>query len=300
MTQIGRAQISDVSSAANISFVEWGAVWAGGALAAAISFVLLAFGTAIGLSFVSPWSDAWASTKLIASMAIFWTMAQQIGSAMVGGYVAGRMRSRWGEASDDEVEFRDGLHGGLVWAVGVIITGTLLLTAAGLVAKGGAELAGRTAVIATPLDNTVDRLLRPVGPAVKSTVAAGATSSPPALSPSFGEIRAGVVRTFANGLAHGSLDDQDRAYLATTVGEQTGLAQTDAEKRVNDVFAEADAAAKDAANKVRRASILTGFVSAASLLVALGAAWWAGQRGGHHRDNSIPARFVTSNPRRVA
>lgn len=300
MAQIGRAQISDVSSAANISFVEWGAVWAGGALAAAISFVLLAFGTAIGLSFVSPWSDAWASTKVIASMAIFWTMAQQIGSAMVGGYVAGRMRSRWGEASDDEVEFRDGLHGGLVWAVGVIITGTLLLSAAGLIARGGAELAGRTAVLSTPLENSVDTLLRPVGQPVKSTVAAGATNSPPTFVPSFGEIRAGVIRIVAKGLAHGSLDDQDRAYLAMTVSAQTGLAQTDAEKRVNDVFAEADTAAKEAANKVRRASILTGFVSAASLLIALGAAWWAGQRGGHHRDNSIPARFVTSAPRRGA
>ena len=89
--------------AADTSYVEWGAVWAGGALAAALSFVLLAFGTAIGLSFVSPWPDASMPIWLITSVAIFWTMAQQIGAAMAGGYVAGRMRSRWGEASEDEL-----------------------------------------------------------------------------------------------------------------------------------------------------------------------------------------------------
>jgi CHAT domain len=38
---------------------------------------------------------------------------------MAGGYVAGRMRLRWHEAGD-ETEFRDGLHGGLVWAVAVL------------------------------------------------------------------------------------------------------------------------------------------------------------------------------------
>jgi hypothetical protein len=42
-----------------------------------------------------------------------WALAQQIGSLMAGGYVAGCMRSRWHEAGDER-EFRDGLHGGLV------------------------------------------------------------------------------------------------------------------------------------------------------------------------------------------
>ena len=46
-----------VSASPGTSFVEWGAVFAGGAMAAAISFVLLTFGAAIGLSFVSPWAD---------------------------------------------------------------------------------------------------------------------------------------------------------------------------------------------------------------------------------------------------
>jgi arylsulfatase A-like enzyme len=57
-------------------------------------------------------------------------------------------------------------------------------------------------------------------------------------------------------------------------------------------------AAREAADKARRAGVLTGFVTAASLILSLGAAWWAGLRGGHHRDNSIPARFVFGDQRR--
>jgi hypothetical protein len=58
-------------------------------LAAALSFVLLTFGTAIGLSATSPWP---LSAKVITSLAVFWVISQQIGSLMAGGYVAGRIR----------------------------------------------------------------------------------------------------------------------------------------------------------------------------------------------------------------
>jgi len=120
MTQVG-VPIASKVDADDLSDVEWGAVFAGGILAAALSFVLLTFGIAIGLSATSPWPNSGMSTKVIASLAVFWMMAQQIGSVMVGAYVAGRMRSRWHETGH-EVEFRDGLHGALVWAVGVLIS----------------------------------------------------------------------------------------------------------------------------------------------------------------------------------
>src|ERR1700704_4792296 len=144
MTEIGTPM---ASRTAGLSFVEWGAVLAGAVLAAAISFVLLTFGTAIGLSATSPWPNSGASAKVIASIAVFWAMAQQIGAFMAGGYVAGRMRSRWHEAGH-EAEFRDGLHGGLVWAVGVVIGAALFLSTAGSVAKTGAEVAGGAAAMA--------------------------------------------------------------------------------------------------------------------------------------------------------
>ena len=112
---------------------------AGAVLAAALSFVFLTFGAAIGLSTTSPWADSGVSVKTLATIAVFFAMVQQIGSFMAGGYVAGRMRSRWGETNKDEVEFRDGLHGGLVWAVGVAIGAALFVSTAGSALKTGAD-----------------------------------------------------------------------------------------------------------------------------------------------------------------
>lgn len=281
------------------SFVEWGAVLAGGAMAAALSFVLLTFGAAIGLSFVSPWANVGASTKVIASLAIFWTMAQQIGAAMVGGYVAGRMRSRWDQITEHEVEFRDGLHGGLVWAVSIIISAALLLSAAGAIARTGAAAAGRvasaTAANSDPFAYQADVLLRTPG-SRPAAATSGASQSVPTTQNA--DQRAEVIRIMAKSVAAEGLSEPDRSYLAALVAQRTGLSQGDAEKRVNDAYVAASRDAMEAADKARHAAILTGFVTAAGLIVALGAAWWAAQRGGHHRDNAVPARFFTPPPRR--
>src|SRR6478735_2255621 len=139
--------VASRTETAGLSFVEWGAVLAGAVLAAAISFVLLTFGAAIGLSATSPWPNSGVSAKVIASIAVFWAMAQEIGAFMAGGYVAGRMRSRWHETGH-EADFRDGLHGGLVWAVGVVIGAALFLSTAGSAAKTGVEAAGSAAAVA--------------------------------------------------------------------------------------------------------------------------------------------------------
>src|SRR6185295_12263765 len=100
MTQVGPTAVTPRAAAPiGMSFVEWGPIVAGAITAAALSFVFLTFGSAIGLSAASPWPDSGMSTKMVASLAVFWAMAQQIGAFMVGGYIAGRMRSRWAESS---------------------------------------------------------------------------------------------------------------------------------------------------------------------------------------------------------
>src|SRR5215813_14296240 len=143
MTQVG-APMKSRTHTFGVSYMEWGAVFAGAILAAALSFVLLTFGTAIGLSATSPWPNSGLSAKVIASLAVFWLMAQQIGSVMVGAYVAGRMRSRWHETGH-EAEFRDGLHGALVWAVGVLISAVLVFATAAAVTKMAVDVAGKAA-----------------------------------------------------------------------------------------------------------------------------------------------------------
>lgn len=298
MTNVGSAPIIPVASGSTHghSYVEWGAVLAGAFLAAAISFVLLTFGAAIGLSATSPWPNSGASVKVIASLAVFWAMAQQIGAFMAGGYVAGRMRSRWHESTEHEVEFRDGLHGGLVWAVGVVVGAALFLSTAGSVAQKGVEVGGQaTAAVASssdPMDMVLDTMVRPASGQASSAPAPGsAAAATPAgarrIPQNGDDARAEMSRILASSVANGSMKEQNRTYLAQLVSQRAGIPQAEAEKRVN----EALTAARDAADKARRAAVLTGFVTAASLILALGAAWWASIRGGHHRDNSIPARF---------
>lgn len=315
MTHVGSAPVSPaaVATPAGTSFVEWGAVFAGAVLAAALSFVFLTFGTAIGLSATSPWPNSGLSAKVLASLAIFWTMAQQIGAFMAGGYVAGRMRSRWGETTAHEVDFRDGLHGGLVWAVGVTIGALLFFASAGATAKVGAEAAGQVAATASAnqsIESVVDAMLRPMtvaqaaAPTPPGPAGATATGNTPAQARAAGApastvtdgTRAEIARLIASSVASGSMTDQNRAYLAQLLSQRTGLSPAEADKRVADAITQA----REAADKARRAGMLAGFVTAASLIVSFGAAWWAAVRGGNHRDNSIPARFEFGHRRRVA
>ena len=310
MVQVS-APVASRTETAGLSFVEWGAVLAGAVLAAALSFVLLTFGAAIGLSATSPWPNSGLSAKVIASLAVFWAMAQQIGSIMLGGYVAGRMRSRWHEPGH-EAEFRDGLHGALVWAVAVLISAFLVFMTAGMAASTGADIAGKAAgsLVSTtdPMDAVLDTMLGPTATAqaaAPTTPAANppASGAPPATTtrpraanaPAADETRAQMSRILASSVASGSITNENRTQLAQLVAQRTGVSQQEAERRVD----AAVNSARAAADKARRAAILTGFVTAAGLLLSLAAGWWAAMRGGHHRDTSVPARFVFGQRRRT-
>jgi hypothetical protein len=290
MTQVG-APIVSRADTVGLSFVEWGAVFAGAVLAAALSFVLLTFGTAIGLSATSPWPGSGLSAKVVASLAVFWAMAQQIGSVMAGAYIAGRMRSRWHETGH-EAEFRDGLHGALVWAVGVLISALLVFATAGAAARTGAELVGGAAAYATSnnaMDAVLDTMLRPTAQAnAPSAPPSASAANAPARAQAGDEARAEMSRILASSVTSGSITSESRTRLAQLVSQRTGIPQQEAERRVD----EAMNAARAAADKARRAAILTGFVTAAALILSLGAGWWAAMRGGHHRDTSVPARFT--------
>jgi hypothetical protein len=294
-----------------VSYVEWSAVFAGAVLAAAISFVLLSFGTAIGLSTTSAWPHSGLSAKTVASLAVLWALVQQIGAFMAGGYVAGRMRTRWAE-SGDEADFRDGLHGGLVWAVGVTFAALLLILSAGAAARTGAEVAGRAGAAAAastndPMGSVMDTLLRPTAPAQAAPTpaqppAAAASPAPQpsrraaaASQPPTDEQRAEIGRLLTTATGSDGLSAQDRAYLAQLVAQRTGISQQEAETRVNNAIT----GARQAADSARRAAVLTAFVTAAGLLISFAAAWWAAVKGGNHRDNAVPARFTFDVRRRT-
>ena len=102
-------------------YIAWGPVIAGAIAASALSFVLLTFGAALGLSIASPaptWRDASVGLAFLSGVFVLLTAAVSFG---VGGYLAGRLRPRGTAAGPDESEFRDGVHGLLVWALGVAL-----------------------------------------------------------------------------------------------------------------------------------------------------------------------------------
>ena len=297
MVQVGSASATQ----AGFRFVEWGAVMAGAVTAAALSFVFLTFGTAIGLTTVSPWPNSGVSAKTAASLAVFWTLAQQIGAFMIGGYIAGRLRARWAEGNEEETEFRDGLHGALVWSVGIAFGALLLFATAGAAARTGIDAISRAATAATNNADTIayyaDALMRPAARPAPGQGAQGA-ATPARVEPLSQETRTEIGRIVARSVAAGSLADNDRSYLATLVAQRTGLPQAEAERRVNETITEATRATREAADKARRAAVLAGLVTAISLMASLGAAWWAAQKGGNHRDQRVPARFAFVPPTR--
>src|SRR5262245_38286307 len=101
----------DVSARASGSAVSWGAIIAGGAAAAALSLVLLMLGAGLGLTAVSPWDSAGASAATFGFTAIIWITLTQLLASGLGGYLAGRLRTKWADVLGDEVYFRDTAHG---------------------------------------------------------------------------------------------------------------------------------------------------------------------------------------------
>jgi hypothetical protein len=120
--------------------VSWGAVIAGAFVASAFSLALAALGAGIGLGSVSPWSSNNPSVTTFGILAAAWFIAIQLFASGIGGYLAGRLRTRWVRVHTDEVYFRDTAHGLLVWAVGAVISAWLLASAA-TSAISGAPLA---------------------------------------------------------------------------------------------------------------------------------------------------------------
>src|SRR5260370_8676868 len=115
---------------ARASGLSWAAVIAGAFVAAALSFILLALGAGLGFSSVSIWSNIGASASTIGMATVLWLIVMQIISSSMGGYLAGRLRTKWANIHTDEVYFRDTAHGFLAWAVALVITAAFLASAA--------------------------------------------------------------------------------------------------------------------------------------------------------------------------
>ena len=121
------------------SAVSWGAIVAGGAAMAALSLILLMLGTGLGLSSVSPWAHNGIGAATFGVSTILWVTLTQLVASAMGGYLAGRLRTKWVAVHTDEVYFRDTAHGFLAWAVASLATAALLTSVIGAIVSGGIQ-----------------------------------------------------------------------------------------------------------------------------------------------------------------
>jgi len=247
------------------SAVSWAAVFGGAVVAAATSLALVALGTGVGLSSVSPWSNVGASASTVSKAAIAWLTVSQIIAFALGGYLAGRLRTKWVNTHTDEVFFRDTAHGFLVWGVGVIITAAFLTSAATNLI-GGAVQAGATALSgADPNVYFVDALFRSDNPSRNSNDAS---------------LRAEAATILANALRQQDVPDADKSYLGKLVAARTGISRPEAERRVSDILAEA----RQKADAARKAAAHLSYWTFFALLVGAFCASYAATIGGRQRD----------------
>lgn len=255
------------------SGISWAAVIAGAAVSAALSLTLLALGTGIGFSAVSPWPGGGASASTLGWAAIGWLVLMQIIASSVAGYLTGRLRTKWVNVHTHEVFFRDTAHGFLVWAVGLVVTAAFLTSAAAAMVGGAATVAATVAATPGPSRETlgsngyaIDRLLR---------------ATPSVTDKDTASMRGEVGLILANGLREGSLPAADRSYLAQVVAARTGISHSDAERRVDDAYAQM----RQAAETARKAIAHSMYWTFLALLVGAFCASLAATIGGKERDH---------------
>ena len=254
------------------SGVSWGAVMGGAFVAAAFYLILLALGAGFGLFAVSPWSNVGVSASTLGIAAIVWLILAQIVANALGGYITGRLRTRWALIHTDEVFFRDTANGFLSWAVALVVGVTFLASAAAYMTGGIAQLRApaETAVTAnipaSPNAYFVDTLFRSNEVRSQSRDASeGAEAG----------------RILANALRQDQIPAGDQSYLARLTSARTGISQPEAEKRVSEVAAEA----RQTVDTARKAtSRLLLWLCLALLMGAFSASYFA-TIGGRLRDH---------------
>jgi hypothetical protein len=277
--------IPDVANRPNespVSAASWPAIFAGAITAAATSLILVALGSGIGLASVSPWPHSGASATTFTVMTAIWLIVVQWLSSLMGGYMTGRLRTKWVGTHTHEVFFRDTAHGFVTWALATVIGAGLLASAVGTVSEKAVQVASTVTAGAAqgaaasrsdsvaPYD--IDRLLRP---ASIQTDTAGTDG------------RSEVTRILAKGISTGDVAAEDRDYLTKLVAARTGVSEAEAQKRVNDIIAAEKAAelkAREAADAARKAVATTSIFMALSMLIGAFIASASAALGGRLRD----------------
>jgi hypothetical protein len=284
------------------SAVSWPAIIAGAFVAASASLVLLALGTGLGFASISPWPGHGAGAKAFAITTAIWLIVMQWLSSGLGGYIAGRLRTKWSGTHTHEVFFRDTAHGLVMWAVATVLVAATLATsvfsvlgsgahavsgvasgAASGVASGaassGAASSAAPGMARSPANGFgADSLSYDVDKLFRGAAANGQASMDP---------RAEVAHIVANSWSTGTVPDADRSYLAELVAARTGVSAADARTRADDFIArvlDAETKAKAEADAARKTAAQAAIYTALSMLVGAFIASVSAALGGRLRD----------------
>jgi hypothetical protein len=268
-----------------MSAVSWPAIISGAVVAASSSLILVALGSGLGLASVSPWSNSGASVTTFALMTGIWLIIVQWVASGLGGYLTGRLRTKWVGTHTHEVFFRDTAHGFLTWAVATVIGAVMLASAASSVVGGGVRTAATVASGAMQgAGNSAQSGTSQIGAYDVDTLFRSTRLDANA---STTDARAETTRILARGLTTGEVPPADRTYLEGLVAARTGISQADAEKRVDDGIAQLKATetkARQAADTARKAASAFSIFTALSMMIGAFIACTASALGGQRRD----------------
>jgi hypothetical protein len=272
-------------AAAGRSAASWPAILAGAFVAVSTSLVLIVLGSGLGFAAVSPWAGHGASATGLTISSAIWLIVTQWISAALGGYLAGRLRTKWTGTHTHEVFFRDTAHGLITWSVATVFVAWVVAGSVSSMLGNGMRAveaaSSPSAAAGAPSENPasaamtydIDRLFRASGP---SHAAADGSDA-----------RAETLYIAYHTVAAGNMSDADRGYLAALVAAQTGISAPEAQRRV-DEFADATLSAatraKEGADAARKAAAQAAIYTALSLLIGAFIASVSGAIGGRLRD----------------
>lgn len=267
--------------------VSWGPIIAGALVASTATVILMLVGSGLGLTMVSPWSGESASLTTFAATTAVWLVVVQWLSSALGGYIAGRMRTKWVALRTDEVFFRDTAHGLLAWALATLLVAgvfaSTLSAAIGTGVQAASTVASGAAMGAAA--NTDD----PSGGDMYFVDALFRAPAGGAAAADDGETAAAQAsRILVASAAAGSVSAVDQAYLAQLVSARTGLSEADAQARVTEVLARVEAAkveTQQAADTARKAGATAALVGALAMLIGAFIASASAAIGGRLRDD---------------
>jgi hypothetical protein len=278
------------------SAASWPAIFAGAFVAAATSLLLISLGSGIGFASISPWPNRGISVTTFAMTTAIWLIVTQWISSGLGGYIAGRLRTRWIGTHVHEVFFRDTAHGLVTWAVATVLVAAVaaasVVSGVGAGARAASEGAsamaqglassgqGATSAASSGLGYDIDKLFRSSGGAAGTPGTAGAQAAD----------RTEAVQIIRNAVTSGRIPDADRAYLADQIASRTGISQAEAQSRVDNAVAavtDAQNKLKAEADSARKAASEASIYLALSMLIGAFIASVSAALGGRLRDEHI-------------